>query len=329
MGARNVRMEGSGLSNYGESYNPYDGYGGMMYSGSNYQPVVGNHALNMITVDQPLFGSYALGGLASYGNAYPTGFNPTAVPGLDGHKVRQICVSNHALGAFQNLLQQGGMGGLSLPQMMPQMSFAPPPMMPQMPCAPPPMMPQIQMPQMGSNCCSMSIQLPSMAPQMPQISFPPQMSMMPQQSICPPAMMNGFEGLSSYGGFGQSGYGGFGQAGLASYGQQGFGALGGFPQMQSLLSSLYSQQSYGAFPSQQSYGAFPSQQSFGAFSQQPLSSYPGAGFNVGSAFPQYGGFSQPATFPQVGGYPSMGAGQLGAFPGSTGRVTIVCCAIPQ
>ncbi|CAF3905515.1 unnamed protein product, partial [Rotaria magnacalcarata] len=158
MGARNVRMEGSGLSNYGESYNPYDGYGGMMYSGSNYQPVVGNHALNMITVDQPLFGSYALGGLASYGNAYPTGFNPTAVPGLDGHKVRQICVSNHALGAFQNLLQQGGMGGLSLPQMMPQMSFAPPPMMPQMSFAPPPMMPQ------------MSFAPP---PMMPQMSFSP------------------------------------------------------------------------------------------------------------------------------------------------------------
>jgi hypothetical protein len=25
----------------------------------------------------------------------------------------------------------------------------------------------------------------------------------------------------------------------------------------------------------------------------------------------------------------MGSGQLGPFPGSTGRVTIVCCAIPQ
>ena len=65
------------------------------------------------------------------------------------------------------------------PPMMPQMSFAPPPMMPQMPCAPapvmpqmsfapPPMMPQMpQMPQLGSNCCSMTIQLPSAAPPMP------------------------------------------------------------------------------------------------------------------------------------------------------------------
>ncbi|CAF3485959.1 unnamed protein product [Rotaria socialis] len=388
MGARNVRMEGSGLSNYGESYNSYDGYGGMMHSGSNYQPVGGNHALNVINFDQPLFGSHSSGDLASYGNAYQAGFNPTAVPGLAGHKLRQICVSNHVLGAFQNLLQQGSMGGLSLPQMMPQVSFAPPSMMPQMmpqmpcapppmmpqmpftpppmmsqmmpqmpcapppmmsqmmpqmPCAPPLMMPQMPMPQMGSNCCSMSMELPSMAPQMPQISFPPQMSMMPHQSICPPAMMNGFEGLSSYRGFGQAGYGGFGQAGLASYGQQAFGALGSFPQMQSQLSSLYSQQSYGAlsqqpfgiFP-QQPFGTFPQQpfgtfpqQPFGTFSQQPLSSYPGAGFNVGSGFPQFGGFSEPAAFPQVGGYSSMGAAQLGAFPGSTGRVTIVCCAIPQ
>jgi hypothetical protein len=108
---------------------------------------------------------------------------------------------------------------------------------------------------------------------------------------------------------------------LAGYGQQSFGGYGqpnfaGFPSAQPQLNSIYPQSSYGAFPPQQSFASFPPQ-SYGSFSQQPYGSPPGASYNIGGAYPQ-------ST-----GYPPMGSNQMGPFPGGSGRVTIVCCAIPQ
>ena len=189
MGSRNARMQRPGLEYYGTGYDPYTGYGGMENYGSFYGPTGGDPYGYGIT-DGPFITSLKapLGGLGGY----PGGFNALSPFGQGVPKVRQIFVPNNVVGAFQNLLQQG-CGGMQMtpqlpyapPPMMPQMPCAPPPMMPQMPCAPPPMMappmmPQMpcapppmmpQMPQMGSNCCSMSIQLPSVAPQM---SFAPQ-----------------------------------------------------------------------------------------------------------------------------------------------------------
>jgi hypothetical protein len=43
----------------------------------------------------------------------------------------------------------------------------------------------------------------------------------------------------------------------------------------------------------------------------------------------FGGISPPGVFPPVGGFPSMAGAQLAPFPGSSGRVRIVCCAIPE
>ncbi len=228
MGGRNARMKGPGLANYGGGYDPYNNYGEIENYGSFYQPTGGDPYGYGFT-DGPLITSVRppLGGLGGYGLSYPAGFNPAIEPGLGGVKVRQICVPNHIVGAFQNLLQQGGMAGCGAPQIAPQMPCAPPPMMPQMPimpqmpcapppimpqmpimpqipcapppmipqmpimpqmpCAPPPMIPQMPfapppvMPQLGSNCCSMSIQLPSVAPQMP-------LPMMPQMPIAPSPM---------------------------------------------------------------------------------------------------------------------------------------------
>ena len=45
--------------------------------------------------------------------------------------------------------------------------------------------------------------------------------------------------------------------------------------------------------------------------------------------PQPGILPQPGLFPQSSGFPPMASGQLLPFPGRTGRVTIVCCAIPE
>jgi hypothetical protein len=65
----------------------------------------------------------------------------------------------------------GGMGGYGIPQMMPQGPYASP------------FLPQMPLPQMGSNCCSISLQLPSVASQIPYpIPCPPPMiqPVMPQ-----------------------------------------------------------------------------------------------------------------------------------------------------
>ncbi len=209
MGGRNARMQGPEIANYGGGYGPYLNNGEIENYGSFYQPTGGDpygYGINegpFVTAVKP-----PLGGLGGYGLSYPAGFNPIMQPGLGGAKVRQICVPNHIVGAFQNLLQQGGMAGCGAPQIahqMPQMPRAPPPMMPQIPFAPPPIMPQIpcpplpmmpqrqfpqpppvmpQMPQLGSNCCSMSIQIPQVAPQIP-FPMPP---MIPQIPIAPPPM---------------------------------------------------------------------------------------------------------------------------------------------
>ena len=70
----------------------------------------------------------------------------------------------------------GGLSGYGGPQMMPQM-YGPSPFFPQM------SNPQMPLQQMGSNCCSISLQLPSMSSQIPYpIPCPPPMiqPMIPQ-----------------------------------------------------------------------------------------------------------------------------------------------------
>jgi hypothetical protein len=59
----------------------------------------------------------------------------------------------------------GGIGGYGIPQMMPQMPYGSP------------FLPQMPLPQMGSSCCSISPQLPSMGS---QIQYP---------IPCPPPMI--------------------------------------------------------------------------------------------------------------------------------------------
>ncbi|CAF4000274.1 unnamed protein product [Rotaria sordida] len=188
MGNRSVRTQGDNLATYGASYDPYYGYEGMENYGSIYQPTAGEYPfgygitdeLLMTTLGSPLGGPCVLGpqGLGAYGYMYSASFNPMLEPGLSRSKVRLIYIPNYAVAEFQNLFQQGsasfanpfvgGYGGFGIPQMMPQI----------------PML-QGSMFQMGSNCWSMSFQLPSMGPQFsfgipcPPPMIQPVMSQMP------------------------------------------------------------------------------------------------------------------------------------------------------
>src|SRR5690349_3875086 len=107
MGSRSARMQGPGLAGYGGGYDPYNNIGEIENYGSLYQPTGGDPYGYGIT-DGPFVTSVKppLGGLGGYGQPYPAGFNPFH-SGLRGAKVRQICVPNHIVGVFQNLLQQG------------------------------------------------------------------------------------------------------------------------------------------------------------------------------------------------------------------------------
>ncbi|CAF2740801.1 unnamed protein product [Rotaria sp. Silwood2] len=237
-------MRRSGLTTYGTAYGPHYGYGEIENYGSTYQSVAGGYPFGYGRTDEPLTTTVGspLGGLGilgqqelrRYGRIYPVGFNPMLQPGLSRSKVRVIFVPNHVLSAFQNLRQQygggfvnpfissfnpfmNGYGALGIPQMMPQMAMFQGPMSP-----------------MGSNCCSMSFQLPSMGsqfsssipylppmiqpamPPMPmpyspqifpmvpqQIACPPQFPIIPQQQIYPQSIPGNFGGAPFYGGFGQ------------------------------------------------------------------------------------------------------------------------------
>ncbi|CAF1558454.1 unnamed protein product, partial [Adineta steineri] len=146
MGGRNARAQKNDIANYGAGYNSSNGYGEIENYGSVYQPGGGGYPIGYGFTDGPFVTSVkpplgGLGSLGGYGSLYPAGFNPAIQGGFGGPKIRQICVPNHIVGVFQNLLQQGGCVGA--PQMMPQQHCAPQPMMPQQHCAPPPMMPQM------------------------------------------------------------------------------------------------------------------------------------------------------------------------------------------
>ena len=149
MGNRNARRRGAGLANYGGGYDPYAGYGEIENYGAGYPPAGGAYPYGNGYTDGPFVTTAPspLSGLGGYGGKSLAGYNPMLQLGLGGPKVRTIFVPNHVVGAFQNLLQQGGGGASQIPcgppPMMPQMPCGPPPMIPQMPCAPPPMMPQM------------------------------------------------------------------------------------------------------------------------------------------------------------------------------------------
>ena len=102
------------------------------------------------------------------------------------------------------------------------------------------------------------------------------------------------------------------QNGLACYGPSGYGYFN--PQQMSGFNN------FGFNPSPQ----IPWQSSFpNNFTLQPNAVYPGTGFNIPS------GFSPTVAPPPMIGIPPVNVGQFGAFPGNTGRIRLVCCAIPE
>ena len=209
MGNRNARGQAGNIANYGMEYDPYYNYGEIENYGSAYQPAGGGYPFGFGVTDGPLMTTVKppLGGLGAYGNSYPPGFNPNLQPGVNGPKVRVIYVPSHIVHGMQNAVQSGasplvgygngvnpmaggiggiggmggcnpmgggfggmggcnpiggGFGGQGFPQMMPQMP-------------------------MGSNCCALSVQVPSAAPQFPYATpCPPPMiqPMMHQMPMC-------------------------------------------------------------------------------------------------------------------------------------------------
>ncbi|CAF1086991.1 unnamed protein product [Adineta ricciae] len=212
MGNANARRPGGGLGNYGVEYDPYYNYGDIANYGSSYQPIQG-YPIGFGTTDGPLLTSVkpSPGALGMYGSTYPAGFNPILEPGLNGPKIRVIYVPSHIVSGMQNLIQPGAIGGVNpINPINPMMAYGGGvnpinpinPMMaygggvnpinPMMAygggmnpmsgglggCGlPPQMLSQLPMSPMGSNCCSLSIQIPPASPQMP---YP-----MP----CPPPMI--------------------------------------------------------------------------------------------------------------------------------------------
>ncbi|UJR26336.1 hypothetical protein I4U23_007673 [Adineta vaga] len=219
----------------------------------------------------------------------------------------------------------GGFGGYGLPQMMPQVPISP----------------------MGSNCCSLSIQVPSAAPQMPypipcpppmiqpmmpQMSMPysPQMSpMMPQpvqflpqfpgvqqqqQPIYPPNFPGGFNGLP-----GVQSYGGFNQ-GTPPYAN--LGNYSGFPNIGSNMIANPSGISQPAYPQPglAGYGSFGSNSNYSVgfgqqgYPQPGLAGYGGYGFGGANQSPYNGYGNCGQQF--VGGYNPQGYNAFGNLPNS-------------
>ncbi|CAF1086214.1 unnamed protein product [Rotaria sordida] len=346
MGNRSVRTQGDNLATYGASYDPYYGYEGMENYGSIYQPTAGEYPfgygitdeLLMTTLGSPLGGPCVLGpqGLGAYGYMYSASFNPMLEPGLSRSKVRLIYIPNYAVAEFQNLFQQGsasfanpfvgGYGGFGIPQMMPQI----------------PML-QGSMFQMGSNCWSMSFQLPSMGPQFsfgipcPPPMIQPVMSQMPMSypmvmpqmlSIATPSMPYSSQAVpmvpqqiayppqfpiipqqqicpqSIPGNFGGvPSYGGFGQ-GLPLGGS--FNNYAAFSSIGGNILSNFSGIDQPGF-GQSAFAAY------GGFGQLPYGGFSQPGFGQ-SALAAYGGFGQLP----YGGFSQPGFGQsaLAAYGGS-------------
>ena len=225
MGGGKSRVEQPGLAYYGSGYDPYYPYGGLENYGSAYQPIDDDYGYGYGTTEGPFAlttrprrrgGRQA--GMYEYGTSYPPGFNPV-LQGLTGRpKIRIIFMPNNLVSGLQNLAQQGvgagmnplqgglgninpssnpigginplmmggfggfnpmmmgGAGGAGFPQMMPQMPYGSP------------MVPQASMSQLGSNCFSVSLQVPSMGGQMPMPCPPPMIQpMMSQMPIAQPA----------------------------------------------------------------------------------------------------------------------------------------------
>ncbi|CAF4627334.1 unnamed protein product [Rotaria sp. Silwood1] len=139
--------------------------------------------------------------------------------------------------------------------------------------------------------------------------------------------------LAGYSGFGQSPYGVYEQPGLGGYNQYGFSAYcqPGF--------ASYGQQPFGRFNQlglcglpqvQPQFGNINAQQlSYNVFPQQSYNYYPGANINLSSGLSPINGLFQSGICSSVSNFSPISHAQLGSFPGSSGRISIVCCIIPQ
>ncbi|CAF5078081.1 unnamed protein product, partial [Rotaria sp. Silwood1] len=81
---------------------------------------------------------------------------------------------------------------------------------------------------------------------------------------------------------------------------------------------------------QPQFGNINAQQlSYNAFPQQSYNYYPGANINISSGLSQINGLFQSGICSPVSNFSPISHAQLGSFPGSSGRISIVCCIIPQ